>query len=421
MMRVASCLLAFAALAFSQTPAQMPAEEQEHLRQVLQDGSSSTVDLIRALESHLAKYPNSPRRAELERALAKASIEAKDDRRIVLYGERVLAKDPDDFTTLDRTIRSLLTFRDPESMKKALKYAKHYEASLRVLAGKPVESGAARAKRKEEVDRALARALISQAIATGNLGDPAAAAMLARRSFEAFPAADAAVELGRRLVQLGKVDEAIRAYADAFTVADPQASEADRAAIRRVLGELYQKAKGSEAGLGDIVLQAYDRNAAITVDRRIALQQFDPNIGATNPMQFTLTSVSGDKLPMSSLLGKAVVLDFWATWCGPCRSQHPLYEEVKKRFAGRDDVVFLAISTDEDRAAVKPFLEAQGWSNQAYFEDGLSRALRVTSIPTTVVFNRAGAVVSRMNGFDPEKFVEMLTGRIEDALVSGRQ
>jgi thiol-disulfide isomerase/thioredoxin len=119
---------------------------------------------------------------------------------------------------------------------------------------------------------------------------------------------------------------------------------------------------------------------------------------------------------LSSLEGKVVVMDFWATWCGPCRVQRPLYEQVKKKFAGRDDLVFLAISADEERDLVKPFLEAAKWNSKVYFEDGLAQTLRVSSIPTTIVFDKRGNLAGRMNGFDPDQFVATLTDRIEDAL-----
>jgi len=111
-----------------------------------------------------------------------------------------------------------------------------------------------------------------------------------------------------------------------------------------------------------------------------------------------------------------VVMDFWATWCGPCRAQHPLYDEVKKKYAKREDVVFLSIDSDEDRDGVKAFLAERNWTGPVWFEDGLASALRVSSIPTTIVLDKSGNLASRMNGYNPDNFVDMLTARIEDAL-----
>ena len=122
---------------------------------------------------------------------------------------------------------------------------------------------------------------------------------------------------------------------------------------------------------------------------------------------------------MAAFKGKVVVFDFWATWCGPCRVQHPLYEQVKQRFRGNPDVVFLSIDTDEDRALVKPFLAEVKWQGPVYFEDGLSRALADHLHPDHHRDRHATApIFSRMNGFVPERFVEMLTARIRDALAN---
>ncbi len=114
--------------------------------------------------------------------------------------------------------------------------------------------------------------------------------------------------------------------------------------------------------------------------------------------------------------GKVLVLDFWATWCGPCRVQHPLYEQVRQRFKDNPDVIFLDVDTDEDRSLVKPFLERQKWSQEVVYDDGLGGFFRLSSIPTTVVLNRRGEVQSRMPVFVPERFVDMLTERIGSAL-----
>src|SRR5205814_3290657 len=117
-------------------------------------------------------------------------------------------------------------------------------------------------------------------------------------------------------------------------------------------------------------------------------RQMDPNAQAKEPMQFTISELSGEKLHLATLKGKVIIMDFWATWCGPCRAQHPLYEEVKKRFKDRADVVFLSIDTDEDRSLVKPFLAQNNWSQKAYFDDGLALLMQASSIPSTVIFNK---------------------------------
>jgi thiol-disulfide isomerase/thioredoxin len=402
--------------AFGQ-PAHHAEGEESELRQALGEAGSSTVDFIRVLESHLSRYPETERRAELERALAKAALEAKDDRRIVLYGQRVLAREPDDLQLLDRVARALLAGEgsDEERSARALKYARLFEEGVRAAAkDKPSRVGAA--KWREDVDQGLARALALQARAVGNLGKTAEAAELARKSYETFPTGEAAGETARWLAKSGREEEALRRYADAFTIADPRSTEAFRATIRARMGELHRRLKGSETGMGDLILEAYDRTTALLAQRKLQLRQADPNAQVANPAEFTLSGLQGGKLPLASLRGKVLVMDFWATWCGPCRVQHPLYEEVKRKFQDRDDVMFLSINTDEEREGVENFLEEYNWDKNVYFEDGLSAALKVSSIPTTILIGRQGEVVSRMNGFIPDRFVDMLTERIEDAL-----
>jgi thiol-disulfide isomerase/thioredoxin len=150
--------------------------------------------------------------------------------------------------------------------------------------------------------------------------------------------------------------------------------------------------------------------------RRGKAREFDPNAQLTDPMDFTMSGLEGAPLRLASLKGKVIVMDFWATWCGPCRAQKPLYDQVKKRFKDDPSVVFLAINTDEDRSLVAPFLEKNKWPRQVYFEDGLSSLLRVSSIPTTLIIGKTGQIFSRMNGYVPERFVDMLTERVKEAL-----
>ncbi len=391
-----------------------PSPEQQDLDRALSEAGASPVEFLRAIESHLAKYPDSPKKPELERAAVRAAMDANDDRRIVLYGERVLARQPDDLQILERVARSLVSAGSRDDSARGLKYAQRYEQLIAAMRkSRPHDT-----EWQSQVDRGIARALRYEARATGSLGQPRDALALARRAFETFPNAEAAREIALWQEKLGDFADAARAMADAFTIPDPDATDDGRAQDRIRMGEMWIKAKGSDTGLGDLVLEAYDRNLGLIRTRQMRMRANDPNAQLTDPMQFTLGGLDGSKLRMSAFEGKVVVFDFWATWCGPCRVQHPLYEQIKQRFEGNPDVVFLSIDTDEDRALVKPFLANVKWQGPVYFEDGLSRALAITSIPTTIVTDRKGAIFSRMNGFTPERFVETLTARIRDALAN---
>ena len=124
--------------------------------------------MVRALE---LTWPSlRPPLPELERVLANAAIENKDDRRIILYGERVLAREQDDLQLLDRVTRALLTTDAKETSERALKYARRYEELVVDMRKKPADSGGGQAQWQDELDRGLARALALEARATGNLG-----------------------------------------------------------------------------------------------------------------------------------------------------------------------------------------------------------------------------------------------------------
>ena len=397
-------------------PQDLPEAEQRALSQALGEAGSSPIEMVRVLEAHLAKFPQTAKRAELERVLAKAAIENKDDRRVILYGERVLAREQDDLQLLDRVARALLSSDAKETSERALKYAQRYEQLVVEMRHKPADSRGGNAQWQEELDRGLARALSLEARATGNLGKVEEAVSLAKKAYAVVPTSESAREIGRWLARSGKEEEAIPYIADAFVLADPKSSDADRASDRRRIGELYRKLKGSEKGLGDLILEAYDRTSLQMAERKSQLGRSDPNIQASGVLDFTLSGLKGDKLQLQAFKGKAVVFDFWATWCGPCRAQHPLYEEVKQKYRMNSDVAFVSVDTDENRDLVAPFVKDQKWSQSIYFEDGLVRRLDINSIPTTIVLNRHGEVISRMNGFVPDRFVNMLSDRIQEAL-----
>jgi hypothetical protein len=77
-------------------------------------------------------------------------------------------------------------------------------------------------------------------------------------------------------------------------------------------------------------------------------------------------------------------------------------------------VVFLSIDSDDDRSIVAPFLKEMHWGGRIFFDSGLGRLLTISSIPTVIVLDKDGKISSRMAGFIPERFDDMLTQRIEE-------
>lgn len=391
--------------------------EQQSLMAALTDGQTGALDMIRALEAHVVKFPKSSQMAAIEQTLAKAALDVGDLDRLVKYGEPLLEALPDDLLLLDRLSFALVNKGDKQLAERAYAHARRLEE---LLNGLKVAPGAGAGRKQEDWEREMSRALLYQARARGLAGSAEEAAELAQRAFLVYPSEEAARERAEVLQRAGKPDAAIEWLAAAFVVPDVASSDAARQNDRKLLGEWYAKAHGSEKGLGDVVLAAYDRMAVITDARRKALQAMEPNAGLEDAMQFTLEGLDGKPFSLAQLRGKVVVMDFWASWCVPCRTQHPIYGLLKERFPETSGVVFLQINADEDRSVVEPFLDEQKWDKTVYFEDGLARLLNVMQIPATILFDRAGKLASRMDGFDPNTFLDQMTARIQNMLARER-
>ena len=171
--------------------------EQSDLRRAVGEAGSSPVEMTRALEAHLAKYPKSARRNDIELALLKASVDAKDNRRIALYGERVLAREPADVPILESVARALLLLDDKANAEKALGYARRLEQGLDALEKEKASSAREEGQKREEIDRTRGKALVYQARALANLGKVAEALERARASCQVYPSSDSARETAR--------------------------------------------------------------------------------------------------------------------------------------------------------------------------------------------------------------------------------
>lgn len=125
---------------------------------------------------------------------------------------------------------------------------------------------------------------------------------------------------------------------------------------------------------------------------------------------FTVEMLSGDCLTLSDLRGKVVLVNFWATWCPPCREEMKYVQaDIIDRFRGKD-FVFIPISRGESRSTVTDFRNRMGYG----FQMGLDPEQRIFGmyatnyIPRNFLIDRDGKVVLATVGFEKEEFVNLV-------------
>jgi thiol-disulfide isomerase/thioredoxin len=121
---------------------------------------------------------------------------------------------------------------------------------------------------------------------------------------------------------------------------------------------------------------------------------------------FTLKGVRGSTVSLASYKGKVVLLDFWATWCRPCRIEMPRVDALYKEFKPKGLVVF-GVNYAEDPATVKGFLASNPYSMPILLDvkGEVGRRYKADGIPTLVVIGRDGKVSSYFTGVREEEIL----------------
>jgi thiol-disulfide isomerase/thioredoxin len=135
---------------------------------------------------------------------------------------------------------------------------------------------------------------------------------------------------------------------------------------------------------------------------------------ATRPMELSFTALDGREVDFSKLRGKVVLVDFWATWCGPCMEEVPDVVDAYRRFKDKGFAV-IGISLDEDRKALERSIRANGMGWPQKFsgkgwDEPLAKQCGVTAIPTMWLLNREGRVVDWDAQEDLADRIEKLLG-----------
>lgn len=113
---------------------------------------------------------------------------------------------------------------------------------------------------------------------------------------------------------------------------------------------------------------------------------------------FTARSLDGGTVSLEDFRGRVVVLNFWATWCGPCRVEMPEFERYQARLGDR--VAILGVNMQEPPTLVAPFVRQYALTFPILLDESgaIAAPYRVTGLPTSVILDRAGIIRERVVG-----------------------
>jgi thiol-disulfide isomerase/thioredoxin len=335
------------------------------------------------------------------------------------YAEKVIALQPEDSQSMYMAITLLEKMPDEASQRRAI----DYDTRLLDRVSKADPDSRPQQMTLEDWQSGRNKFLVDLYVLRGRMqhhlhkNDDAVKDLSA--AFRLAPTAEAALTLGEIAEENKHADEAIHQYAMAFVLAGEQAADAqnpplDRDGLRARMGNLWRFSHDSNLGLGDIVLSAYDHNHDAARAEKSDAPVYNKNVA--DPLQFSLRHVDGGApLKLADSRGKVVVVNFWTTWCAYCTQMEAMLGDLRTKFSGRDDIVFLAVNADEDEAGVAPFLRDQKPGGTLVFADGVDQAFHVQSIPTVLILDKAGKIIYRTQGFAPDGFADLASTAITKA------
>ena len=134
-----------------------------------------------------------------------------------------------------------------------------------------------------------------------------------------------------------------------------------------------------------------------------------PTEGEPAP-NFELTTLEGERVSLSALSGKPVVLNFWASWCAPCRAEMPQFEKTYRAYQDRG-VVFVGAAVEDDLMSAREFARHLGITYPLGLDEGgaIARSYRLLGLPGTMFISRDGRLVRRWAGIlDERQLIEFV-------------
>ena len=210
------------------------------------------------------------------------------------------------------------------------------------------------------------------------------------------------------LGESGKMSEALDSAA--AYIADARQAPEILENFNRLYGNVHGSLNGYDSTLTILKVRSTDARRTRLAARKLHLPVIND----------TLTTLSGKSITLAELKGKVVIMDFWATWCGPCRASFPAMQKLYDKYRNNPKVVFAIVDVwervEDRKKTVSEFLAKNTYTFPVYFDekDEIVRSLGVTGIPAKFFLDQNGVAQFREIGFNgEEKFMESATDNIE--------
>jgi len=205
--------------------------------------------------------------------------------------------------------------------------------------------------------------------------------------------------------------DALMAYQNVLALRDKgsSAKSTDKDELSDSVQRLWKELGGTEQGWSaylarpDSKLKPTAAEVATWDAKSTALPEFD------------LTDLQGRRWSHADLKGKVTLINFWATWCGPCRQELPYVQKLREQLKDRKDVLVLTLNIDEEVGMVEPFMKENKYTFPVLLGQAYASGQGVNSIPRNWIVSLDGKVMFEGIGFanDGEEFIKKATQAIE--------